>query len=192
MCGRYSLDADIFAILNHYRLEERRAEFEARDELFPTDSAPVYPGGDTLRLMQWGFVESFSKRPLINARGESVADKVTFRTAFANGRCLIPATSFYEWKSEAGKKVKMKIAPEGLPLFSMAGIYKTVQGPNGPIDRYCILTIEASKQMSEIHHRMPVILTPAEERRYLEAPVGKAGLLQLLKPYSGSLSIQRA
>jgi putative SOS response-associated peptidase YedK len=56
-------------------------------------------------------IPSWSKDPtiankLINARGETIAEKPSFRGSFKYKRCLIPADGFYEWKAQRGEKTK--------------------------------------------------------------------------------------
>ena len=41
---------------------------------------------------------------MINARGEMVAEKPSFRKAFAARRCLIVADGFYEWQKQGKTK----------------------------------------------------------------------------------------
>ena len=189
MCGRYSLDADIFAILNHYKLDNQELEYGGRDEIFPTNKSPIIDMDRQLTFMDWGFSTSFSKRPLINARGETVSEKVTFKKPFQFARCLIPATSFYEWETIDGKKVRNRIKPSGLEIFSMAGIYKAIHLDGQKVFQYSIITTQANEQMRYIHDRMPVILKPDEEFRFLEKAAATQEIEKLLKPYSGELEI---
>jgi len=62
-----------------------------------------------LHKMKWGLIPLWAKdaaisNKLANARGETVAQKPSFRSAFKYHRCIIPASGFYEWKSEKGVK----------------------------------------------------------------------------------------
>lgn len=57
--------------------------------------------------MQWGIQPSCSKRLLINAQSETVATKPIFAQAFVTHRCLIPYSSWYEWRKEGNKKTKI-------------------------------------------------------------------------------------
>src|SRR5690349_10416720 len=111
MCGRFSLLATP---------EEARALFGYLDEdWFPPrfNIAPTQPvatvfearGRRRMRLMRWGLVPAWVKEPrkfslLINARAEELAEKPSFKNAFRYRRCLIPASGFYEWRKDGGKR----------------------------------------------------------------------------------------
>ena len=65
----------------------------------------------TLCPMRWGLVPSWWKRPLkdfkiatFNARAGTVKSKAMFRNPFRQKRCLIPASGYYEWESNADRK----------------------------------------------------------------------------------------
>ena len=99
----------------------------ARYNIAPTQDVTVIrrdtDGARELVMMRWGLVPSWAKEignkaPLINARGETVAEKPAFRSAFAKRRCLIPADGFYEWKaSGTGTKQPYRIALPNNELF---------------------------------------------------------------------------
>ena len=125
MCGRYALDADIELLIERYRAIVAERDIAGKKEIFPTDFQPIVTeeSGRKLGYAKWGFVPVYTKRPLINARGETIHEKPTFRKSFITSRCLVPATSFFEWEELEGKKIKRRITVEGEELFSMAGIY---------------------------------------------------------------------
>ena len=59
---------------------------------------------------------------MINARSETVAEKPSFRCAFKERRCLIPADGFYEWqKTSNGKHPYYLRIKSGRP-FAFAGL----------------------------------------------------------------------
>ena len=73
--------------------------------------------------MKWGLVPSWAKDPsignkLINARGETVAEKPAFRRAFHQQRCLVLADGFYEWKREGKNKQPRIHFSMAIPLMS--------------------------------------------------------------------------
>ena len=154
MCGRYGLDISFKKILNFYGLDYLSLDFSKEKEIFPTSNNLIFDGSK-LFYAKWGFDVSFSKRPLINARSESVNEKITFSKHFKNSRCLIPATYFYEWKDDGKpKKTKYLIKVNELDIFSLAGIFRK----NEDKIEYLILTTASKGTMKDYHSRMPVIL----------------------------------
>lgn len=124
---------------------------------------------------------------MINARGETVATKPSFRTAFKRRRCLIPADGFYEWQKQADSKTKIphyiRMAKDR--AFAFAGLWETWRGADGlAIDSCTIVTTEANELMRPLHDRMPVILPEEHFAQRLDPKKGEAAeLASLLKPY---------
>ena len=101
-------------------------------------------------------------------RGESIAEKPSFRNAFKSRRCLVPADGFYEWRKSARGKVPYLIRrPDSTP-FAFAGLWEHWKGPSGAIDSYTILTTDANELMRPIHDRMPVIVDPSAFDAWLD------------------------
>jgi len=84
MCGRYQLNVNLEDLLERYFINMTEIQLTAREEIFPSQKVPVVinEGENQLKLFKWGFAPSFSKRDIINARGETVASKPTFRESF--------------------------------------------------------------------------------------------------------------
>lgn len=190
MCGRYAFEASKKALIERYRLEKSEYEVEEKAEIFPTNVSPIVLPDAKLAFLTWGFMPSFAKRPLINARAETILQKPTFKKAFQTKRCLVPATSFFEWKTVDGKKVRHRISIKGQPIFSIAGICDFFVDKDGQ-ERlmYSIITTDANEQMKEIHNRMPVILRPEQEKDYLNHQLDPEKVQQLLKPAEQELLI---
>lgn len=191
MCGRYALEATKRELWERYLLGEMEEDVEERAEIFPTNSTPLIVSGNKLFHHKWGFVEPFAKRPLINARAETILEKPTFSQPFRTARCLVPATAFFEWEKVGEEKLKRKISVADIPIFSMAGILKTYQDENGkPFTAFSIITTAANEQMHAIHDRMPVILDPEDEALYLDQKADPKLVWKLLKPTEHRLLIQ--
>ena len=168
MCGRYTLIASPEAIRNLFRYAER-PNFPPRYNIAPTQPIAVVRLINRQRqfvLMRWGLLPSWVKNPkefslIINARGENVIDKPSFRAAMKRRRCLIPADGFYEWKAGGPRKQPYYIhARSGEPL-AFAGLWETWTGPNGEeLDTVTIVTTDANRTLSPLHDRMPVIVPP--------------------------------
>ena len=191
MCGRYALEATKSELWERYLLGEMKEDVEERAEIFPTNYTPLIMPGNELVHQKWGFVEPFAKRPLINARAETILEKPTFSQPFRTARCLVPATAFFEWEKVGDEKLKRKIAVADIPIFSMAGILKTYQDENGnPFTVFSIITTAANDQMRAIHDRMPVILEPEDEAFYLDQKADPKLVWKLLKPTEQRLLIE--
>jgi len=140
--------------------------------------------------VQWGLVPVWAKDPkigskMINARGETVAEKPSFHSAFKRRRCLIPASGFYEWQQLDGKTKQPWniVRSDGLPLV-FAGLWEQWKNPSGEVLESCtIITTEANQFMAEIHDRMPVILGKECWDAWLDCEgVDPSSLRELLVP----------
>ena len=172
MCGRYSLiaEANELQLFDLLDLDERLVP--PRYNIAPTQPIVVVREGDNGRElvpMRWGLLPSWVKDPddfplLINARTEGIAEKPSFRAAFKRRRCLVPASGFYEWQAAGGKtKQPYWIRPENGGLIAFAGLWETWIGADGSeIDTAAIVTREANAALQPIHHRMPVLIEPAD------------------------------
>ncbi|MFC4536116.1 SOS response-associated peptidase [Sphaerisporangium dianthi] len=124
-----------------------------------------------LEVVKWGLVPSWAKDPsigsrMINARVETLAEKPSFRRAFAKRRCLLPADGYYEWY-RADKKTKQPyfIHPEDGGVMAMAGLYEFWKDPSRAEDdplkwltTCTVITTTAEDHLGHIHDRMPVII----------------------------------
>ncbi len=150
---------------------------------------PTATGGDReLVQLHWGLIPAWAREPrltysTINARAETVAEKPAFRHAFRHRRCLIPADGFYEWRRNAARKQPYCIAPaDGRPL-AFAGLWERWERDGHIIESCTILITQANELIAPIHDRMPVILDPADQDRWLDpAMIDPAALRPLLVP----------
>jgi len=168
MCGRYAatlppeMMVELFNLLN-------QVDFPPRYNITPTQPiAAIWEqqGRRTIQLVRWGFVPNWVKDPrelslLINARAETMAEKPSFRDAVRHGRCIIPASGYYEWmKGKDGTRRPYYITMEDGSPMVFAGLYSNWAGPNGEeVDTACIVTVEPNLEISSIYDRMPAMLT---------------------------------
>ena len=168
MCGRYTVTTTPEVLRALFRYEEQ-PNFPPRYNIAPTQPIAIVRLVDGKRhfaLVRWGLLPSWVKDPktftlLINARGESAAEKPAFRAAMKRRRCLIPADGFYEWQAAGDRKRPFYVrAKSGAPL-AFAGLWETWTGPNGEeLETAAIVTTRANRTLSPIHERMPVIVPP--------------------------------
>lgn len=197
MCGRFCLTiSEVKKLADRFRVEQPILPLPVRPRynIAPTQNVLVVArkdGGTTLMEMRWGLIPYWAKDAaiggkLINARAETLAEKPSFREALETRRCLIPSDGFYEWKQLAGGKQPFRIGLEGGALFAFAGLWDTWIDPvtRIPVLSCTIITCAPNPMMQEIHDRMPVILKPEDEVRWLAGTPGEARLL--LVPFAGA------
>jgi putative SOS response-associated peptidase YedK len=138
-------------------------------------------------LPSWAKDPAYANR-LFNARGETVVEKASFRSAFAKRPCVIPVDGFYEWDHRLGhnKQPNYFTRSDG-QLMLFAGLYEQWCDPNGGdtalIKTCTIITTTPSKDMDEIHDRMPVVLSTKDIETWLHVnDYGPDERAQLLCP----------
>ena len=142
------------------RDELENYEADDRQEVFPTNKAPIVTSDNTeiaFELGRFGFEKWDGKGVIINARAETVKDKSMFKKHVSNGRCVVPASGYYEWKlPDEGhkKKIKHLIKDKAGNLLFMAGLWR--EGKNGR--EFVVITKEPVGDVINIHDRMPVML----------------------------------
>ena len=193
MCGRYALYGPVSRLREAFDATPEGFEFEPRWNAAPMQWLPVVrqrPGGARiLHLLRWGLVPSWSKdesiaTKTINARGESVADKPSFRAAFRRRRCIVPINGFYEWQTVAGGKQPFYIHPVGEEFFGLAGLWERWMRPaeGEELDTFTLITTTANAAIRPLHDRMPVILAPADYAAWLSADTAPDQVQALIQP----------
>lgn len=169
MCGRFLLEPRTpQAVRQYFDLDGgAEAELEPRWNLAPTQDAAIVrssEGGRELARARWGLIPSWSKDAtaaarLINARSETAAEKPSFRAAWKTRRCVVPATGWYEWRVEGGRKQPWLLRLSGEEFTAFAGLWERWSPPGGPdVESFTILTAPAVPTLAPLHHRMPAVL----------------------------------
>jgi putative SOS response-associated peptidase YedK len=190
MCGRYTLATPVSKLAEQFGFDDSSVEIPPSYNVAPTQSvAAVLEEGGRRRLevLRWGLIPPWADDPqigsrMINARSETVAEKPSYRRAFRERRCLIPADGFYEWQRTNGAKQPYYIHMEDGTPFAFAGLWETWKG-DGEIRSYTILTTGANALVDEIHERMPVIVAPDAYDVWLDPASERDELTGLLAPY---------
>ena len=95
-------------------------------------------------------------------------------------RCLIPATGFYEWRGRQPMHIQLGAGQ----VFAFAGLWLP-PAKRGGLPTAAIVTTRPNELMASIHDRMPAILRPADELKWLDPSLDDP--LQLLKPLDADL-----
>ena len=185
MCGRYVITKAASKTKNIIQKNNGVAD-EINYNAFPGSVLPVITKEEdqlALHKFHWGLVPKWSEKmkdfkPLNNARLETIHEKVTFKGLIAARRCVVPADGYYEWKKdENDRKVPYYFTGTELQTLYFAGLYQ-----KNTNTEFSIITTEAKGDVTEIHHRMPVILQEQDIHRYLDL---KTDALTLLNVYPG-------
>lgn len=211
MCGRYTLTDPGAELLRHFQLTSLPPDYRPRYNIAPTQPVLAVISDENGRragYLRWGLIPSWAKDPsigsrMINARGETVAAKPSFRTALRRRRCLIPADGFYEWQTRNGRKQPIRFVARNGGVFAFAGLWETWRAPSPspgvdsahpgnsgagtpPADEVIhtctIITTDANEFVRPVHHRMPVILSPEDYDLWLDRDIDDPeAVLPLLK-----------
>ncbi|MFP2931936.1 SOS response-associated peptidase [Pyxidicoccus sp. 3LG] len=195
MCGRVTVRTSPDQLVAELGLSGIRSAVERpRYNLCPTQQMPVVinDGARMLDTFRWGLIPSWAKDPsigskLINARGETVAEKPSFRTALKKRRCLVLVDGWYEWKQSTKPKTPYHFHRKDGQALALAGLWEEWTAPDtGEVLNTCtIITTGPNDLMAPIHDRMPVILAPEARELWLRPePQDPAVLLPLLVPFA--------
>lgn len=194
MCGRYSITTPVEALRQAFRFGGPALNLQPHWNVAPTQDAPVVrlarDGARELRMLRWGLVPFWAHDAkggarMINARGETVAEKPAFREAFRARRCLVPADGFYEWETlgEAPSKQPLLFRMADGKPFAFAGLWERWRPKDGgaAIETFTIVNTAANAIMAKYHDRVPIVLAPEDYATWLD-PNADARLLLKAPP----------
>ena len=200
MCGRFALTLpdDAMASLFEAQASNDLAALPNYN-ICPTNQIHTVTSEDGLRRlrpMRWGFLPHWYKTEnggplLINARGETIAEKPAFKAAVRERRCLVPASGFYEWTKDAdGKRLPWYIHPADGDILAFAGVWQAWERDGKAHVTCAIVTTAANEPLSTIHHRMPVVLAPSDWGLWL-GEKGKGAATLMRAPPDDALEFYR-
>ena len=179
MCGRYVVTKPVTKTIGLVKTNIK-VEDENNYNAHPTQKLPIirsYTNGKALENYDWGLVPSWAEgkkdfSPLINARLETLMEKVSFKKLIQTSRCIVVADGYYEWKSEENKKIPYYFTRVDGSLIFFAAIHQNNQ--------FCIITREATNKIKVIHHREPLIINEEQISNYLNVKKEGVDVLQAI------------
>lgn len=189
--------------LDKVRLDKRLAANYISGFAYPVMAIIKSEQPDTISFANWGLVPGFIKNEekardyasyTLNAKAETIHEKISFKKVIENKRCLIPVTGFFEWRDVNKNKYPYFIHLKDEEVFSLGGVYdEWINEGTGEINTtFSIITTEANPLMAKIHNikkRMPLIFTRREEEHWIESALDKAKIDVLMKPLDESLMV---
>lgn len=195
MCGRYANYLATQDLLDHFSVAE--AADDARllppswnvapmqvasvVTLTPTGEGESPAAERRLIAARWGLVPAWAKDPamgakMFNARSETVAEKPSFRSAYAKRRCLVPANGYFEWQKRGDAKQPYFIYPADDGPLAFAGLWETRKDGDARTFTFTILTTAARGDLASIHDRQPVMLAEDLHEPWLHLATAPAEL----------------
>jgi len=185
MCGRQTNTfswEEIHALLSFRPLHADFGDFDPDRKRYNIAPGQMHyvigpqEDGYVARPARWGLIPHWSKDASIafktfNARGETAAEKPAFRDAFAESRCLIPASGYYEWTGPKNQRQPWYVSrQDGAPLF-FAGLSAIWTDPASGerVRSYSVVTRDSESSMRELHPRMPLMLVEDKLQPWLSA-----------------------
>jgi len=200
MCGRSSLTKTEKEIEERFNATFYSDELERYNPLPNYNAAPSHmmpiinnQDPDRIQLYRWGLIPFWAKDEkigyrMINARVETLMEKSAFKNAVKHRRCLVPMDGFYEWKKEGNTKTPYRIILPETPIFTAAGLWESWKDSKGKeIFSFTVITQKPNTLMSTIHDRMPAILSPEQERLWIDNELSAADAISLIEPYPSEL-----
>jgi putative SOS response-associated peptidase YedK len=190
MCNDFGNDIPYTAYLRAFsqiripvRFPAAAPNLEPREDIWPTDIAPVIrqvDDGLEFAQLRWGFPPTRPKgAPIINFRSEG--------RRFPKGRCLVPASHFFEFTGAKPPKSKWKFTKSGEEWFCLAGLWRPM--PDRAGDAFTLLTTEPGPDVTPIHNRQVIVLERSDWQAWLCLDKPEADLLRPLPP--GSLTVEQ-
>ena len=190
MCGRFSVYIDDEELKNRFPNHDVTPFQEVKVTNFaPTMEMPVIIENQVVN-MKWGLIPSWSQNKsfankLINARCETLLEKPSFKNLVNTQRCIVPSNGFYEW--DPVSKLPYFVKPADSSLMNFCGLHTLWMDENRrPVNTFTIITTKSNQIMSEIHHRMPVILEQGSEHKWLSRSNNFTAVQSLVKPIGDS------
>lgn len=164
---------------------------------FNRPALPVITQGkpELIQLMPWGLIPSWADEQqakelpskTLNAKSETVFEKISFEPSIYKQRCLVLVDGFFEWQHLGKEKIEYEIKLEQDGPFALAGIYAIWRNPRTQAlePSFSILTTAANELMEEIHNvkkRMPLILPFETEKEWIHG-MPTEQIKSYLKPF---------
>ncbi|MFZ9045296.1 MAG: SOS response-associated peptidase [Cyclobacteriaceae bacterium] len=170
---------------------------------FSHDPLPVVEAiSNEVRFFSWGLIPRWIKsseearsiqNQTLNARGEELFEKPSFKDAAATRRCLVLVDGYFEHHHRQGKTFPYHIQMMDKEPMSLAGLWSSWLDTKNGVEHYSvtIVTTKGNQLMSEIHNnpklagpRMPVILDKETEKNWIaDDDFSQKDMDKFLRPY---------
>ena len=191
MCNLYRMTKGVDEIARLFAAEaEPGANFAA--EVYPGYPGLVVAEGRA-RAMNWGFPlvlkgkqgQPLKPKPVTNAREDKLLTGF-WRDSFVHRRCLVPVSAWAEAEGEKGRMTRTWYCLPDTEVMAVAGLWRATAEWG---EAYTLVMVDGHPQMAEVHDRMPLILSHAAQRYWLEGTAEDA--LALCRTWEGEIAVER-
>ena len=202
MCGRYAATKNPAALVQEFEaVDETGGEVREDYNVAPTKNVVTVvqrhprdedgtvledePAVRSLRLMRWGLVPFWAKDPsvgnrMINTRAETATEKPAFKRALAKRRCLVPADGWFEWRRDGKKKEPFFMTGPDLAFAGIWESWRPKDSDDDPLITFSIITTDSIGRLTDIHDRMPLLMTKQRWSSWLDPD--RSDVADLLAP----------
>ena len=177
MCSQFQINSTIEKVALKFNVLASRNKHNltiGKPLVRPTDTAPAITTSNTITSLKWGLQTGWGSKLIINARAETLLKKTFFNPLVTN-RCIIPATSYYEWRKAGKSKIKTEIKLDKKNIFGFAGLHNNKD--------FTIITCAPHDSIKHIHNRMPVILNDLSTQEWLSKSLSLRQYSEILIPF---------
>ncbi|MBL6864269.1 MAG: SOS response-associated peptidase family protein [Rhodospirillales bacterium] len=177
MCSQFQINSTIEKVALKFNVLASRNKHNltiGKPLVRPTDTAPAITTSNTITSLKWGLQTGWGSKLMINARAETLLKKAFFNPLVTN-RCIIPATSYYEWRKAGKSKIKTEIKLDKKNIFGFAGLHNNKD--------FTIITCAPHDSIKHIHNRMPVILNDLSTQEWLSKSLSLRQYSEILIPF---------
>jgi len=176
--------------------------FSHPELLIYTDRSLYFPEVATWGLIPHWVKDNEQRKKLwnltLNAKGETIFQKPSFRNAAKNNRCIVYVDGFYEHHHFDDKTYPFYVHRNDLEPLALAGLWSewTDDETGGSINTFTIVTTEGNPLLAKIHNnpklkgpRMPFILPLELEDKWLvhiDDELDQKSIEELIKSYPGA------
>ena len=170
--------------------------FSHPELLIYTDRSPGFP-----EVATWGLVPHWVKdeeqlkkswNNTLNARGETIFEKPSFRASALHHRCILYVDGFYEHHHFEKNTYPFFISKKDNNPMALACLYSEWKNPNGQnkMNTFSIVTTQGNSLLAKIHNnpklkgpRMPLILSDGLEDKWLNDELDEQQIQTLIQSY---------
>jgi putative SOS response-associated peptidase YedK len=191
MCNLYRMTRTVDEIAHLFDAEaDPGANFAG--EVYPGYPGLVVAEGRT-RAMAWGFPlvltgkdgRKLKPKPVTNAR-EDKLHTAFWRDSFAHRRCLIPVSAWAEAEGEPGRMTRTWYGLPDCTAIAVAGLWRATAEWG---QAYSMVMANGHPQMADVHDRMPLILSHAAQKYWVEGSPDEA--LALCATWEDALTVDK-